>query len=264
MPPISPERWRDAQPVPGRGAGDRRRRAARGLAGVARARDPALAADLAILLAEHTALARRALPRRHRPAARRRPSLAGQAIGAYRLVSPIGQGGMGSVWLAERCDGRFEGRAAVKLLNIALVGRGGEERFRAKAPSSPGSRHPHIAHLVDAGVSHDRPALSRARARRRRADRSLLRRARARHRGAAAPVPRRARRGRARARQPDRAPRHQAGERARQRRRAGQAARLRHRQAARGRRRRRRGDRRCVTRDGGGGADAASTRRPSS
>ena len=37
---------------------------------------------------------------------------------------------MGSVWLAERCDGRFEGRAAVKLLNIALMGRAGEERFR--------------------------------------------------------------------------------------------------------------------------------------
>jgi hypothetical protein len=33
---------------------------------------------------------------------------------------------MGGVWLAERCDGRFEGRAAVKLLGIALLGRAGE------------------------------------------------------------------------------------------------------------------------------------------
>src|SRR4029078_1190006 len=57
-------------------------------------------------------------------------SLAGQVIGAYRLGSPLGQGGTGGVWLAERCDGRFEGRAAVKLLNISLVGRSGEERFR--------------------------------------------------------------------------------------------------------------------------------------
>ena len=46
-------------------------------------------------------------------------------------------GGMGSVWLAERCDGRFEGRAAVKLLNIALVGRAGEERFRREGTISP-------------------------------------------------------------------------------------------------------------------------------
>ena len=37
---------------------------------------------------------------------------------------------MGSVWLAHRSDGRFEGQAAVKFLNLALVGRGGAERFR--------------------------------------------------------------------------------------------------------------------------------------
>ncbi len=74
-------------------------------------------------------------------------------LGAYRLVSRIGQGGMGSVWLAERCDGRFEGRAAVKLLNIALMGRAGEERFRREGNILARLTHPHIAHLVDAGVS---------------------------------------------------------------------------------------------------------------
>ena len=60
---------------------------------------------------------------------------------------------MGSVWLAERCDGRFEGRAAVKLLNIALVGRAGEERFRREGTILARLTHPHIAHLIDAGVS---------------------------------------------------------------------------------------------------------------
>src|SRR5215467_3554895 len=35
-------------------------------------------------------------------------SFAGQTIGAYTLLNPIGQGGMGDVWLAERSDGRFE------------------------------------------------------------------------------------------------------------------------------------------------------------
>src|SRR5713226_3158605 len=34
------------------------------------------------------------------------PGLAGQGVGAYTLLSQIGQGGMGSVWLAERSDGR--------------------------------------------------------------------------------------------------------------------------------------------------------------
>ena len=81
------------------------------------------------------------------------PSLAGQVLGSYRLLSPIGQGGSGNVWLAERCDGRFQGRAAVKVLNIALVERGGEARFKREGTILAGLRHPHIAHLVDAGVS---------------------------------------------------------------------------------------------------------------
>ena len=80
-------------------------------------------------------------------------SLAGQTIGAYRLVSLIGQGGMGSVWLAERCDGRFDGQVAVKLLNIALMGRAGEERFRREGTILARLTHPHIARLIDAGVA---------------------------------------------------------------------------------------------------------------
>src|SRR5689334_828289 len=94
-----------------------------------RATDPDLAADLAALLAEHEEvrssrfLAESAAPS---PPA----SLAGQRLGAYTLRSPLGEGGMGSVWLAERSDGRFTGAAAVKLLNVSLLGHGGEERFR--------------------------------------------------------------------------------------------------------------------------------------
>ena len=53
--------------------------------------------------------------------------LVGQTIGAYTLLSPIGRG-IGTVWLAERSDGRFERRAAVKFLSIGFAG--GEERFK--------------------------------------------------------------------------------------------------------------------------------------
>jgi len=40
-------------------------------------------------------------------------------LGPYTLARELGHGGMGSVWLARRTDGRFEGLAAVKLLNLA-------------------------------------------------------------------------------------------------------------------------------------------------
>ena len=80
-------------------------------------------------------------------------SLAGYAVGNYTLVSPIGQGGMGSVWVARRSDGRFEGTVAVKLLNAGLIGRSGEERFRREGSFLARLTHPHIAHLIDAGVS---------------------------------------------------------------------------------------------------------------
>src|SRR5262245_54399303 len=49
-----------------------------------------------------------------------RPTLAGQQFGSYTLERPIGHGGSGTVWLAHRSDGRFEGQVAVKLLNAAL------------------------------------------------------------------------------------------------------------------------------------------------
>jgi serine/threonine protein kinase/tetratricopeptide (TPR) repeat protein len=114
--------------------------------------DPALAARLKDLLDEHARLSREgflespvALPGE--------PPLAGRTIGAYTLISPIGQGGMGTVWLAERSDGRFERRVAVKFLSIALTGRIGQERFRREGRILGALAHPHIAELADAGVT---------------------------------------------------------------------------------------------------------------
>ena len=83
----------------------------------------------------------------------REATLAGQTVGSYTLVSPIGHGGMGTVWLAQRSDGRFEGRAAVKFLNAALMGRPSVERFRREGSILARLSHPHIARLIDAGVS---------------------------------------------------------------------------------------------------------------
>jgi eukaryotic-like serine/threonine-protein kinase len=80
-------------------------------------------------------------------------SLAGLVLGAYTLAHELGHGGMGSVWLARRTDGRFEGLAAVKLLNFARLGLGGQARFRREGSVLARLTHPGIARLLDAGVS---------------------------------------------------------------------------------------------------------------
>jgi serine/threonine-protein kinase len=81
------------------------------------------------------------------------PSLAGHAIGPYTLEGPLGSGGMGTVWRARRSDGRYEGYVAVKLLNLALLDRHGDERFRREGTLLARLEHPHIARLLDAGVT---------------------------------------------------------------------------------------------------------------
>ena len=115
--------------------------------------NPEVAGDVAALLAERRVMAIEGFLERGGPAAPAAPALEGQTVGSYTLASLIGQGGMGSVWRATRNDGRFEGVAAVKLLNASLVGRAGEARFRREAGFLARLAHPHIAHLIDAGVS---------------------------------------------------------------------------------------------------------------
>src|SRR5688572_1032042 len=83
--------------------------------------------------------------------------LAGRSFGGFTLDRPLGQGGMGSVWLAQRSDGRYEGQAAVKLLNLGALGSGGAERLRLEANALAKLSHRNITHLIDAGVSAGQP-----------------------------------------------------------------------------------------------------------
>src|SRR5215475_14111001 len=154
MRPLDPDLWRRLSPYLDQALDIDPEQRYAWLASLA-AKAPDIAADLQLLLAERDAIQDSGfldgvVQVGVRPAP---PSLSGQVLGAYRLLSLIGQGGMGSVWLAERCDGRFEGRAAVKLSNVALMGRSGQERFRREGTILARLAHPHIAHLVDAGVS---------------------------------------------------------------------------------------------------------------
>jgi len=81
-------------------------------------------------------------------------------VGAYRLVRRIGDGGMGTVWLAERADDQFHGRVAVKLLQRGMDTRDVLERFRLERQVLANLRHPHISRLLDGGATPEgRPFL---------------------------------------------------------------------------------------------------------
>ena len=118
-----------------------------------RSRDAEIASQLETLLQHHRAAKQEGFLQKGPALASANFHLAGQELGAYKLISLIGQGGMGIVWLAERSDGRFESRVAVKVLNVPLVGRGGEERFKREGAILGRLSHPHVAKLLDAGVS---------------------------------------------------------------------------------------------------------------
>jgi hypothetical protein len=113
-----------------------------------RTTSPALAASLASLLSLEDIADRRGFLAEPRPI-----GLAGLELGHYTLVRPLGQGGMGSVWLGRRTDGRYEGFAAVKLMNLAVMSESGQERFRREGTALARLTHPAIARLQDAGVA---------------------------------------------------------------------------------------------------------------
>ena len=85
---------------------------------------------------------------------------AGETIGPYRLLSELGTGGMGAVWLAERSDGALKRKVALKLPRLVWA-RGLAERMARERDILASLEHPHIAHLYDAGVDqHGRPYLA--------------------------------------------------------------------------------------------------------
>jgi len=124
---------------------------------------PAADADLAPLLAKLLAATDRTetadfvakpppLPSEEQP---------GQRIGPYRLLAPLGEGGMGAVWLAERADGAFERQVALKLPHAEWIDRGLAQRFARERAVLASLNHPNIAQLFDAGWSESgRPYLA--------------------------------------------------------------------------------------------------------
>ncbi|GMU64380.1 MAG: hypothetical protein AMXMBFR36_06540 [Acidobacteriota bacterium] len=76
-------------------------------------------------------------------------------IGGWRLLGPVGRGGMGEVFLVERADGAYEQRAALKLLKRGLDSDELYQRFLRERQILARLGHPGIARLLDGGVASD-------------------------------------------------------------------------------------------------------------
>ncbi len=78
---------------------------------------------------------------------------AGERIGNYRLLSLLGRGGMAEVWLAERADGEFDSRVALKLVRPDLGSEAIASGFLRERRILARLVHPGIARLLDGGRS---------------------------------------------------------------------------------------------------------------
>jgi serine/threonine-protein kinase len=79
----------------------------------------------------------------------------GMAVGSWRIIRPLAQGGMGSVYLAERDAGSFHQSAALKLVRHDMASPETIQRFVAERRILAGLDHPGIARLIEGGVHGD-------------------------------------------------------------------------------------------------------------
>jgi non-specific serine/threonine protein kinase/serine/threonine-protein kinase len=113
--------------------------------------DAALAAEIQSLLASTLAAA----PYFETPGGGGSAALfsAGTSIGPYRIVRELGSGGMGSVYLAERDDGQFQQRVAIKIVRGGFGSAFLLQRFREERRILASLEHPNIARLLDGGTT---------------------------------------------------------------------------------------------------------------
>src|SRR5262249_38710719 len=93
----------------------------------------------------------------HQEPPRPRPGASAGAViaGRYKLLQQIGEGGMGTVWMAEQTE-PVRRRVAVKLIRAERGGSGTiPARFEAERQAIALMDHPHVAKLLDAGTTED-------------------------------------------------------------------------------------------------------------
>ncbi|MBX3292252.1 MAG: serine/threonine protein kinase [Acidobacteria bacterium] len=81
------------------------------------------------------------------------PSMIGEAIGHYRITRELGRGGMGAVFEAEREDGDFDKRVAIKLTGHNIFSEELARRFRNEKQILAKLEHPNIVRLFDGGIT---------------------------------------------------------------------------------------------------------------
>ena len=76
----------------------------------------------------------------------------GTVIGPYKLIEQIGEGGMGSVWMAQQTE-PVKRLVAVKLIKAGMDSRQVIARFEAERQALALMDHPNIARVLDAGTT---------------------------------------------------------------------------------------------------------------
>ena len=104
---------------------------------------------------EHAEVDSAAMERLGLPYAVEPKPVAGQRFGPYVTVRQLGRGGMGTVLLAERADGQFDQRVAIKLIKRGMDTAQILDRFRVERQILASLDHPHIARLMDGGTTDD-------------------------------------------------------------------------------------------------------------
>jgi serine/threonine protein kinase/tetratricopeptide (TPR) repeat protein len=85
----------------------------------------------------------------------RRRAYLGRVVGNYKLVSVLGHGGTGTVYLGERADRQYSAQVAVKIVESANVQGDLGMRFKAERQILASLNHANIARLIDAGETPD-------------------------------------------------------------------------------------------------------------
>ena len=90
----------------------------------------------------------------------RRPEAGTVIAGQYKLVEEIGEGGMGTVWMAQQTE-PVKRPVAVKLIKAGMDSKAVLARFEAERQALALMDHPNIAKVLDAGTTDGRPAVLR-------------------------------------------------------------------------------------------------------